>query len=69
MINPIKSLKLACAEAGISLSQACREAGVHQQVIDKWNRKTPRSFDLYNKVMAAIETRKNLDRKNPEEGC
>lgn len=69
MINPIKSLKLACAEAGISLSQACREAGVHQQVIDKWNRKLPRSFELYNKVMAAIAKHQAPERKNPEEGC
>lgn len=69
MLDPLKSLKVRCAETGISLSQACRLAGVDRHAIESWNRKIPKSFQTYNAILEAIEKYKALERKNEEEGC
>lgn len=57
--NTYSSLKAECEEAGISLSQLCREADVDRSVIERWKNKDPKSIEILNSLREALERLKS----------
>lgn len=50
-----KDLQTRCAQAGTNLRKACIEANVDRSIVERWKTKTPKSFEIYNKLTAAID--------------
>jgi hypothetical protein len=63
MENIIKSLKIRCVEAGTNLNEACREAGVIRQTVERWSKNPPKTLQTLDKLERAIE---RLKAKNTE---
>lgn len=55
MENPIKSLKTRCVQAGTNLSKVCEAAGVNQNIIVRWQKKKPKTFQILSKLDAALK--------------
>lgn len=54
MSDTYKSLKVACAEAGTTLTEVCRRAGIHRQAIERWEQREPHQFGQLRKLNQAI---------------
>lgn len=63
MENIVKSLKIKCAEAGTNLTKACKATGVNRSMIDRWQKKEPKSFQNLRKIEKFIEDQKQRNSK------
>jgi transposase-like protein len=48
------SLKIQCAEAGTSITEVCRRAGIQHQVIHAWKNNEPKSIKTLKRLEALI---------------
>lgn len=54
-MDTYKSLKIKCAEAGTSITEVCRRAGIHHQVIHAWREREPKSIKTLRTLEGIIE--------------
>ena len=54
MENPYKHLQVRCAEAGISLNELCRRAGVNRMGIQRWRKQPPAAFQTLAKLESTL---------------
>lgn len=55
MSKTFQSLKIRCAEAGTSISEVCRIAGVNRSTVEKWKKDEPTTLVVLEKLNNAIE--------------
>jgi hypothetical protein len=51
----VQELKKLAAEKGRTLSSVCDELRIARSVIHRWEKRTPQSLVIYNKLKDAIE--------------
>lgn len=51
-------LDTAAKNAGTNLTEVCRLANVDRSVVERWKGKNPKSLDIFNRLIAAIEQQK-----------
>lgn len=55
MSDTVKSLKIRCAELGTTLTNVCRNVGVHPNVMSNWAKEEPKSIRTLKAIEAEIE--------------
>lgn len=58
MSSIYEEIKKECKEAGVSVSQLCRDAGVDRFTIERW-KKTPKSIETLMKLKKTLKTYKS----------
>jgi len=51
----IKDLKILAKEKGRTLSSICDELRISRSIIHRWEKRTPQSLVIYNRLKDAIE--------------
>lgn len=54
-----EQLRIEAVEAGISLNEICRRAGINRQTVQKWKDKEPHTLTLVSKLRAEIKKAKD----------
>lgn len=55
MKNPYNYLRTRCADAGVSLNEVCRRAGVGRMGIQRWKKNPPAAFQTLAKLEAVLD--------------
>lgn len=55
MENIITSLKIRCVKAGTNLTKVCEAAGVDRDIVTRWQKEEPRSFQIYRRLDKALK--------------
>lgn len=53
-----EQLRIEAVEAGISLTEICKRAGIQRQTVQKWKDKEPHTLVVLNKLRAEIKKAK-----------
>lgn len=56
MENTIQSLKIRCIKAGTNLTRVCEQAGVDRNLVSRWAKEEPKSFQILRKLDQALKT-------------
>lgn len=55
MLDPVTEMKAKASASGVSLSAACKKAGVDRSIPERWKKNVPKSFITYANIMQAID--------------
>lgn len=53
-IDPAAQIEAIAKDAGVSVAEACKLAGVSYSTVFRWRQKMPASFENFNNICAAI---------------
>lgn len=64
MKNPYSEIEEKARQAGVSVSAACKRAGVDRSVPERWKKNVPKSLVTYAGILEAIDDlKKEKDQK------